>query len=243
MKKLKEERERSLRETGSGEREDDPKDDETKDSGSPASTPGSLAGDWISGGDPGRSCNESNSTDPKEEDGKAGGEDGEPEEEPGSCGGEADPVAGGAEKASGEGSYNGSSDTIAKGAAAAAEADLPRQQRGESGESVAESKGGEAEAEGEKESSDVQSSATLSRRRKGRRRKATSGSSGGGGDGQEADEDSLIAKRIAAESQPLVSFLEIIRSNKYGSVFERRLESQVISISRVLYPVNWNPYH
>ncbi|KAG1363888.1 serine/arginine repetitive matrix protein 1 [Cocos nucifera] len=236
VKKLKEERERSLRETGSGEREDDLKDDEKKDSGSPGSTPGSLAGDGISGGDPSRSCNESNSTDPKEEEGKPGREDGKPEEEPGSCGREADPAAGGAEKASGEGSYNGSSDTIAKGAAAAAAADLPRAQRGESGESVAESKGGEAEAEGEKESSDVQSSASLSRRRKGWRRKATSGSSGGGGGGggggeQEADGDSLIAKRIAAESQPLVSFLETIRSNKYGSVFERRLESQITDIS------------
>nr|XP_029116578.1 uncharacterized protein LOC105061234 isoform X2 [Elaeis guineensis] len=223
VKKLKEEQERSLRETVAGEREEDPKDDDTKVGGSPGSTPGSFAGDRISGGDSGGSCNESNSTNPKDE-GKPGGEDGKPEENPGSGGGEADPTAGRGEKAAGEGSYNGSSDTIAKGEAAT-EADLPRPQTGESGESVAESKGGVAEAEGEKESSDVQSSASLSRRRKGWRGKAASASSSGG-DEQEADEDSLIAKRIATESQPLVSFLEIIRCHEFGSVFERRLESQ-----------------
>ncbi|XP_038979009.1 uncharacterized protein LOC120109334 [Phoenix dactylifera] len=220
VKKLKEERERSLREARSGERENDRKDDEKIDGGSPESTPGSLPGNRICGRDSSRSCKQSNSTDLKEEEEKPG----KPEVEPGSCGGEADPAAGGGEKASGEGSYNGSSDTIAKGAAAAvaAEADLPRPQRGESGESVAESKGGEAEDEGQKESSDVQSSASLSRRRRGWRRKVVTGCSGGG----DEQEDSLIAKRIAAESQPLASFFEIIRSNKYGSVFERRLESQ-----------------
>ncbi|KAG1327228.1 serine/arginine repetitive matrix protein 1 [Cocos nucifera] len=222
VKELKEEHERSLQETIPGEREEDPEDDDKKAGGSPESTPGSFARDRISGGESGRSCNESNSTNPKDE-GKPGGEDGKPEENPGSGGGEADPTAGRAEKAAGEGSYNGSSDTIAKGEAAT-EADLPRPQTSESGESVAESKGGVAEAEGE-ESSDVQSSASLSRRRKGRLGKAASGSSSGG-DEQEADEDSLIAKRIGAESQPLVSFLKIIRSHEYGSVFERRLESQ-----------------
>ncbi|KAJ3707378.1 hypothetical protein LUZ61_011083 [Rhynchospora tenuis] len=72
---------------------------------------------------------------------------------------------------------------------------------GESGESVAESK----------ESSDVQSSASLSTRR----RKAVSSG--------EAEVGPALSQ---AESQPLVSFLEILRSDKLGSVFERRLESQ-----------------
>ncbi|KAJ1702539.1 hypothetical protein LUZ63_002318 [Rhynchospora breviuscula] len=72
---------------------------------------------------------------------------------------------------------------------------------GESGESVAESK----------ESSDVQSSASLSTRR----RKAVSSG--------EAEVGPVLS---LAESQPLVAFLEMLRSDKLGSVFERRLESQ-----------------
>ncbi|KAJ4811212.1 DNA-binding bromodomain-containing protein [Rhynchospora pubera] len=72
---------------------------------------------------------------------------------------------------------------------------------GESGESVAESK----------ESSDVQSSASLSTRR----RKAVS-----------SGEVEVGPALSLAESQPLVAFLEILRSDKLGSVFERRLESQ-----------------
>lgn len=74
---------------------------------------------------------------------------------------------------------------------------------GESGESVAESK----------ESSDVQSSASLSTRR----RKAVSSGEAEGG-----------PALSPAESQPLIAFLETIRSDKFGSTFERRLESQVL---------------
>lgn len=74
---------------------------------------------------------------------------------------------------------------------------------GESGESVAESK----------ESSDVQSSASLSTRR----RKAVSSGEAEGG-----------PTLSPAESQPLIALLETIRSDKFGSTFERRLESQVL---------------
>jgi hypothetical protein len=81
---------------------------------------------------------------------------------------------------------------------------------GESGESVAESK----------ESSDVQSSASLSTRR----RKDVSGG--------EAEVGSALSQ---AESQPLIAFLEILRSDNCGSVFQCRLESQVlVNFSRYL---------
>lgn len=73
----------------------------------------------------------------------------------------------------------------------------------ESSESVAESK----------ESSDVQSSASLSTRR----RKAVSSGEAEGG-----------PALSPAESQPLIAFLETICSDKFGSTFERRLESQVL---------------
>lgn len=52
-----------------------------------------------------------------------------------------------------------------------------------------------------------------------------SGSSSGE-DEPEADAVSPVRKRVAAESQPLIAFLEVIRTDKYGSVFERRLEGQ-----------------
>jgi hypothetical protein len=73
---------------------------------------------------------------------------------------------------------------------------------GESGESVAESK----------ESSDVQSSASLSTRR---RKDVSSG------------EAEVGPAPSQAESQPLIAFLEMLRSDKCGSVFERPLDSQV----------------
>ncbi|KAF8396064.1 hypothetical protein HHK36_017676 [Tetracentron sinense] len=92
-----------------------------------------------------------------------------------------------------EGSFNGSSDTIVKG----------------------------GEEEEMKDSSDVQSSANLSKKK--RRMKVISGSSG---EEPETDEVSPAIKRISVKSQPLISFLEIIWSHKYGSLFHRRLESQ-----------------
>ncbi|URE35441.1 BROMO [Musa troglodytarum] len=202
VKSLQVERERSLREADSGEEKPD---HETKKEGGPlVSTPESLAGNRISsGGDSGRSCDQSHSNDPQRIPGEECREQGKASGlvAPGSNA--ADPSAVADEKAA-EGSCNGSTGSPTVGAAAR------KQAMGDSGESIAESKRGE-EGEGEKESSDVQSSASLSRRR---RKPVFFGGSGGGAE-------------AAAESQPLVDLLEIFRSDKYGSAFERRLESQL----------------
>ncbi|XP_058070848.1 uncharacterized protein LOC131219623 [Magnolia sinica] len=237
VKKLKEERERSLEETENGDEKADLAKEETKNEGDTEkekdgeddrSSPENVDGKRISGEDSDRenqSFNESNSTDPKDKQRETEGEK-RPEDDAGTTAGKPDPASGESpeEKAVGEGSYNGSSDTVAKGTAAAkSPAPTPAPDTGESAEfreSVAESKG--EGVEGAKESSDVQSSASLSRKR--RRRKAISGSSSG--EEPEADDVSPVSKRIPVKSQPLVGFLEIIRSHKHGSVFERRLECQ-----------------
>jgi hypothetical protein len=86
-----------------------------------------------------------------------------------------------------------------------------------SGESVAGSK----EADAEKESSDVQSAASPSRRRRRRRLRKVGG-------GELASASAPVALP-AADAEPLLAFLESVRTSKSGSVFERRLESQVIS--------------
>lgn len=89
-------------------------------------------------------------------------------------------------------------------------------------ESEAESDGGGEEAT--KENSDVQSSASRSRKEEGsdkvRRGKTT-------GDEREHEDQSRAVKELPAESQPLLDFLRAIRAHKLGSVFERRLRSQV----------------
>uniref|UniRef100_A0ACD6AM69 Uncharacterized protein n=1 Tax=Avena sativa TaxID=4498 RepID=A0ACD6AM69_AVESA len=82
-----------------------------------------------------------------------------------------------------------------------------------SGESVAGSK----EADAGKESSDVQSSASPSRRRRRRLRKVS---------GEELASTSAPVALPAAETEPLLAFLESVRTSKSGSMFERRLESQ-----------------
>jgi hypothetical protein len=86
-----------------------------------------------------------------------------------------------------------------------------------SGELVAGSK----EADAEKESSDVQSAASPSRRRRRRRLRKVGG-------GELASTSAPVALP-AAEAEPLLAFLESVRTSKSGSVFERRLESQVNS--------------
>lgn len=83
-----------------------------------------------------------------------------------------------------------------------------------SGESVAGSK----EADAEKESSDVQSAASPSRRRRRRRLRKVGG-------GELASASAPVALP-AAEAEPLLAFLESVRTSKSGAVFERRLESQ-----------------
>lgn len=89
-----------------------------------------------------------------------------------------------------------------------------------------------------KENSDVQSTATLTKRK--RQRGGDGGRSGG-----DAAETGSPAVRIkgegAAKSEPLIEFLDIIRSHKRGSVFKRRLDSQVM----LLYIAfsNWLAYN
>uniref|UniRef100_A0A7C9E6U7 Bromo domain-containing protein n=1 Tax=Opuntia streptacantha TaxID=393608 RepID=A0A7C9E6U7_OPUST len=91
-------------------------------------------------------------------------------------------------------------------------------QHAELGESVSESK-----RESGKQSSDVQSSAILSKSKTQRRRFGGGGSSG---DDLEAEEVSPANKRISVKPQPLIRFFEILLSHKHGSVFQRRLPSQ-----------------
>ncbi|KAJ8760159.1 hypothetical protein K2173_011015 [Erythroxylum novogranatense] len=93
----------------------------------------------------------------------------------------------------------------------------------ELGESV-----GESKREEKDKNSDVQSSATLSLKKKKRGRRP------GGGGGSSAvvgsssgDEVSPATKRVSVvKSEPLIKILEIIRSNRLSSAFERRLWSQ-----------------
>ncbi|RZC76399.1 hypothetical protein C5167_000494 [Papaver somniferum] len=137
----------------------------------------------------------------------------------------------------GEDSCNGSSETIAKDSVVrdvkkSSETTIPvteTREPTELWESVAESKsGGNGGEEGTKESSDVQSSASLSKRN--RRRKITSGSSSG--EERETDEVSPAIKRSSVKSEeepPLLGFLDMILSHKFGSLFESRLESQETS--------------
>jgi hypothetical protein len=199
VKRLKEERERSI----SGEA--DPPAGKAEEDEEPAAGKGSLddvsggGQDRVSGGESGRSCKESNSSDLKRpvhdagtasaavDDDAAAKEDGEEDEE-----------------------------------AAVAGESLAVKREQVSGESVARSK------EADKESSDVQSSASPSRRRE----REVAG--GGGGEETEAEEASAStsarAALPAAEAEALLAFLESVRTSKPGSVFERRLESQVKKI-------------
>ncbi|XP_010265891.1 PREDICTED: uncharacterized protein LOC104603529 [Nelumbo nucifera] len=241
VKRLKEERERSLREKESSvaksDLEKDSEQDRAKeekgevDEQPEKSSPENAAGARVSGEESDRenqSFNESNSTDPKAEIRDNGVGETEKKREPvETVTGGPDPVSG-ESKPVGEGSYNGSSDTVAKESAAAPPIGkslgaVKATVDGDSlelWESVAESKGGGEE--GMKESSDVQSSASLSSKKN--RKKTISGSSSGEEPGTE--EISPAIKRISVKSQPLVAILEIIRSHKHGSMFERRLDSQ-----------------
>ncbi|KAM0869973.1 hypothetical protein ACQ4PT_040333 [Festuca glaucescens] len=175
VKRLKEERERSL----SGEAT--PASKEGPREAANGSTAEAGGENGVSGEASGRSCKESTSSDLKPPPGHDPGgapADGEPEvkEEP-----------------------------------AAGEVAVKKES---SGESVAGSK----EADAEKESSDVQSAASPSRRRRRRRLRKVGG-------GELASASAPVALP-AADAEPLLAFLESVRTSKSGSVFERRLESQ-----------------
>lgn len=238
VKQLQEERDQSLKEQEETEGRSDLDKDSDKanteakkeeDASPEKLAPESFVGEPVAGGNSDKinqSSNESNSTDPKGDDRQTGTQAAEENPAPiDNVAVEPDPD-GESTKPFGEGSYNGSSDTIAKESAAfpvqnTSKSDIQRMGNDshELWESVAESKG----EDGTKESSDVQSSASLSRR-KGRG-KAVSGSSSGGEERENEDQSPAI-KQIATKSQPLLEFLEILKSNRLGAVFERRLESQ-----------------
>ncbi|GAB4851540.1 hypothetical protein Ancab_030943 [Ancistrocladus abbreviatus] len=242
VKKLKEERELSLKENQkeesdlekkNQERENDEDDKEEEKENIPeSSSPDFRPVDGVPGGDSDResqSVNESNSTDPKG--GSLDDRVDRTRKEPSvPVAGQPDPVEG-TEKPASEASCDGSSDTISPAQKSTSSQDRnsaksdsvkERVDSLELRESVAESKGG-GEEEGTKESSDVQSSANLSRKLGGE--KVISGCNSGG-DEPEAENQSLGVKHSNCKSQPLIDFLELIESHKLGSMFEHRLESQ-----------------
>ncbi|CAO2162805.1 unnamed protein product [Urochloa humidicola] len=188
VKRLKEERERSI----SGEANPPSakaEEDEEPAAGKEGSLEDDAGGgeDRVSGGESGRSCRESNSSDLKR-----------PVHEAGAASAAGD--AGAAAR-----------DEEEEKAAAGESLAVKREEA--SGESVAGSK------EADKESSDVQSSASRRERE------------GGGGEEQaEAEEASASTSAApalpAAEAEALLAFLESVRTSKPGSVFERRLASQ-----------------
>lgn len=232
MERLKEVREQSLRETEkpveksdlekTEEEEIEHKDAEPVDN-SPEKK--GISGEVSEHDD--RSCNESNTTDPKHEIPEtevADADKGSGQTEP--AGEEIEPV----EKLDNpvvEDSCNGSSDSVVKETAVV---EAEKGNSGELKESVAESKG--REEEGTKESpsnSEVQSSASLSRKL-GQEPKP--GGPGGPDRPEEPSEpdqedESPAMKGVPVESQPLAEFLGILRSHKFASFFERRLHSQV----------------
>ncbi|KAL6273100.1 hypothetical protein ACE6H2_023792 [Prunus campanulata] len=232
VERLKEVREQSLRETEkpveksdlekTGEEEIEHKDAEPEDN-SPERK--GISGEVSEHDD--RSCNESNTTDPKHEIPETEVDDadkGSGQAEP--AGEEVEPV----EKLDNpvvEDSCNGSSDSVMKEPAVV---EAEKGNSDELKESVAESKGREEE-EGTEESpsnSEVQSSASLPRKLG---QEPKSGGPGGPERPEEPSEpdqedESPAMKGVPVESQPLVEFLGILRSHKFASFFERRLHSQ-----------------
>ncbi|KAA8518258.1 hypothetical protein F0562_015859 [Nyssa sinensis] len=233
VKRLKEERDQSLRDSENGgtksdleksvERERDEEEKANGDGEPEKASPKLVAGKSLSGEESDRenqSVNESNSTDPKSDNIETGREEVKTEPEPIEIGEEKPEVQ---TKPAREDSCNGSSDSIAK--EPVRESVKVEPEGGESDspellESVAESKGGN---EGAKESSDVQSSASLSRQ-KGRDKVGAGACSSG--EEPENEDQSPAIKEVSVKSQPFIDFLETIRSHKLGSIFDRRLESQ-----------------
>ncbi|KAB2013179.1 hypothetical protein ES319_D09G139700v1 [Gossypium barbadense] len=216
VQKLKEEREQSLTENGKETEKSDlepEKGSEKKEENETENITRRPVNSREESERENHSVNESNSTDPKEESPGTGPDEAKVEPEPvepdgGETGKEVQSV-----KPGGEASCNGSCDSVAKGSAENSERVDPRE-TGDSPESVAESKGEEPN----RESSDVQSSASLS----GKEKKNAEPDEPDNG---ELDQ-SLSIKKVSVESQPLVALLDIFRSHKLGSLFERRLEIQ-----------------
>ncbi|CAA0842806.1 DNA-binding bromodomain-containing protein [Striga hermonthica] len=211
VKRMEEERERSLR----GKSAADP---ESKSEDKRKEVEPELAGGGGEGIDKDRlSVNESNSTDPAAEKSKTGEKESEPlgtgadeirrdqeDQEPAELTPEPDRKSGRAD------SCNGSSNSIEKS---------DRRAKEEPATDSAESGGG---GEAAKESSDVQSTASRSRKEEGGGDTVQRGSTGS--DGRE-HEDHILS----AQSQPLVDFLQTVLAHKLGSIFQRRLRSQETS--------------
>ncbi|KAM7505540.1 hypothetical protein LguiB_004444 [Lonicera macranthoides] len=167
-----------------------------------------------------QSVNESNSTDPKGDNVETGTVKAERETEPVRT--EEEKTEPEIVKPVQEDSCNGSSDSIAKEPVfVSAKVESVDGQVEPELESVAESEGGTGD--GAKESSDVQSSA--SKLRKEGSDKVLRGSSIG--DEPENEDHQFPGIKVGSgKSQPLVDFLESVRSHKLGSVFGSRLSSQ-----------------
>ncbi|CAL0326290.1 unnamed protein product [Lupinus luteus] len=118
------------------------------------------------------------------------------------------------EKPVGEESNNGSCDTVAK--VLTCESVPPSEERGkvEEDDNSSELRDSVAHSGGTRESSEVQSSASLTRKRNMRRRKEVYGGDGSG-------EVTAVVR-----SESLVGLLELIRRHEHSSLFERRLDSQ-----------------
>ncbi|VVB03083.1 unnamed protein product [Arabis nemorensis] len=152
------------------------------------------------------SVNGSISPDPKEDSPGTGSENAKRDEEMVGLddGGEA--------KLAGEDSCRGSCEGVEKESAENSERVEPGR-RTELTESMAESEGGgNGGDEGGKETSDVQSSASLPRK--------------GTSEPENEDQSPSTKDLFPVESQPSISFVEILLSNPCGSHFSRRLETQ-----------------
>ncbi|KAF8403898.1 hypothetical protein HHK36_012004 [Tetracentron sinense] len=236
VKRLEEERDRSLEEKDNIKEKPDlekdleeerAKDNNKERDGEPErSSQKNVAGKFFSGEESDRenqSYYESNSTNTKGDNREKGLEEAKRKPEPiETAAGKTNPVSDDL-KSGGDGSYNGSSYTIAKGSAAELSKAIPTKDGGDSAElyeSVAESKG--AQKAGTKQSSDVQSSGSLSVRKC--RKKSISG-----GEVPENYGISPAIKRSPVESEPLARSLEMIRSHKHGYLFESPPENQETS--------------
>ncbi|XP_051142125.1 uncharacterized protein LOC127259031 [Andrographis paniculata] len=233
VKKLEEERERSLKEESESDPEKKIAENTCIEAESEPAT--ATAGEPVTGEESEKdqlSVNESNSTDLGAEKLKSGekepeparmGEDGDAQNRTGQVSEEPTELKSEPDlKLIPEDSCNGSSNSIEKS---------DRKPKGKPENystglvepDAASDSGGE---EATKENSDVQSSASRSRKKEKNvkmRRERTNG------DEREREDQSRAVKDLTAESQPLADFLQCIRAQKFGSLFERRLRSQETS--------------
>lgn len=185
----------------------------------------------VLGGEPdpeNHSVKESNSTGRKSDNDKVGGEEIKSELEQDRSGpGEDGPVSRasepvGKESDSDSDSDKGSSDTVGKNPRVVESSEPSRRSKADESSELRDSA---AQSKGEtRESGEVQSSASLTRKRNGKRRRRKEASDGSSG-GEEASE---AHEEVSARSRPLFGLLQTVRTHQHGSLFERRLQSQVL---------------